>query len=72
MPEEEFPPGVGIFQPPLAEKKALRQIVALKFRFIHQRNRGMLIQTGVEHRCARAKDACDEKILGSAAGGHAG
>jgi hypothetical protein len=32
----------------------------------------MLIQTGVEHRCAGSEDACDEEILGSLAEGHAG
>ena len=32
----------------------------------------MLVQAGVEHRCAGAEDACDEEMLGSLAGGHAG
>ena len=32
----------------------------------------MLIQAGVKHRCAGAEDACNEKILGMLAGGHAG
>ena len=69
---EEFCPSVGVFQPFLAEKQTLWQVVTLEFRFIHQRDCGMLVQAGVKHRCAGAEDACDEEILGSLAGGHAG
>ena len=70
--EEKFSPRVGIFQPSLPEKQTLRQVVTLQLRLIHQRDRGMLVQAGVKHRCAGAEDACDEEILGSLAGGHAG
>lgn len=72
VPEEEFSPRVGIFQPSLPEKQTLWQVVTLEFRFIHQRDCGMLIQAGVKHRCAGAEDACDEEKLGSLAGGHTG
>ena len=71
MPEKEFSPRVGIFQPSLPEKQTLRQVVTLQLRLIHQRDCGMLVQAGVKHRCAGAEDACDEEILGSLAGGHA-
>ena len=72
VPEEEFSPSVGVFQPPLVEKQTPWQIVALQLRLIHQRDCGVLIQAGVKHRCAGAEDAYDEEMLGSLAGRHAG
>lgn len=62
VPEEKFPPGIGILQPVVVQEKSLWQIVALQLGFIKKRDVWMLIQTGVEQRCPRTKHTGDKKI----------